>query len=185
MAPGILVTALRRARLMSVLPPPCDHPDAELLERFISTRDEASFAALVNRHGPLVMGVCRRVLRDSHAAEDAFQAVFLVLARKAGSIRRSDALGGWLHEVAYRMALRARTRTVRHREHERRAAAMRTVDTSDGTRASRDLETILDEELLRLPEKHRTLLVLCYLQGKTAEETAREVGCPPGSVTPR
>src|SRR5262249_15192488 len=98
MAPERLVTALRRAWLLSPARP-CDASDAELLERFLGTRDEGSFAALVNRHGPLVMGVCRRVLRDSHAAEDAFQAVFLVLARKAGSIRKTQALGGWLYEV--------------------------------------------------------------------------------------
>jgi RNA polymerase sigma factor (sigma-70 family) len=177
------VTALRRARLLSALPNSCDISDAELLERFIRMRDEASFAALVNRHGALVTGVCRRVLRDGHAAEDAFQAVFLVLARKAGSILRGAALGGWLYEVAYRVALRARARALRHREHERRAAAMRTVDRSDGTQASRELEAVVDEELLRLPEKHRTLLVLRYLQGKTVEQTAREVGCPIGSVS--
>jgi RNA polymerase sigma factor (sigma-70 family) len=177
------VTALRRARLLSALPHSCENSDAELLERFIRMRDEASFAALVNRHGSLVLGVCRRVLRDSHAAEDAFQAVFLVLARKAESIRKGEALGGWLYEVAYRVALRARTRTVRHREHERRAAAMTTVDTPDDSSANRELQAVLDEELLRLPEKHRTVLVLRYLQGKTAEQTAREVGCPLGSVS--
>src|SRR5690349_21426934 len=97
-------------------------PDRQLLERYALGRDEAAFGALVRRHGPMVLGVCRRVLRDGHAAEDAFQATFLVLARRAGSLLRPEALGAWLHGVAARVALRARAQAARRRAGEREAA---------------------------------------------------------------
>ena len=100
-------------------------PDAQLLERFVTGGDESSFAALVSRHGPMVLATCRAVLRDAEAAEDAFQATFLVLARKAGSVRGRDALGGWLHRVAYRAAVQANRAAERRRLEERKAAEMR------------------------------------------------------------
>src|SRR5437867_8465141 len=97
--------------------------DGELLESFIARKDEAAFEALVRRHGPMVLGVCRRVLHDHHDAEDAFQAAFLVLARKAGSLRKQESLGSWLYGVAYRLAARARLAAVRRQRREAHAAA--------------------------------------------------------------
>src|SRR6516165_12257335 len=106
-----------------------DQPaDRQLLERFAAEHDQAAFAALVGRHGPMVFGVCRSVLGDAHAAEDAFQATFLVLAHKAGSIHRRDSVGGWLYQVARRVALRARTSAARRQLHERRAQPMPSAD---------------------------------------------------------
>jgi RNA polymerase sigma factor (sigma-70 family) len=155
--------------------------DAQLLERFASRREEQAFVALVRRHGPLVLGVCRRVLRDDHESEDAFQATFLALARQASSIRRGECLSSWLYGVALRVALRARAELARRRQHERKAA-------QKGNGASREtfpleLRLVLDEELGRLPARYRGALVLCYLQGKTHIEAARELGYPPGSMS--
>src|SRR5216110_1827175 len=155
--------------------------DGQLLERFIHRREEAAFETLVRRHGPMVLGVCRRVLRHEHDAGDAFQATFLVLARKAGSIRRREALGGWLYEVAYHIALRARADTARRRRREEEAGVMARADGST-SESPGELQPILDEELHRLPEQDRRLLVLCYLQGKTHQEAARQLGWPPGSL---
>jgi RNA polymerase sigma factor (sigma-70 family) len=160
-----------------------DLPDRQLLERFASARDEAAFAALVRRHGPMVLGVCRRLLPDAHEAEDAFQATFLVLVHKAGSLGRPEQLGPWLHGVAARTAARAR-QAARRRAREREPAAP-----PDGDPAAevmgRELRQVLDEELGRLAPKYRAPLVLCYLEGKTTEEAAGLLGCPRGTVLSR
>jgi RNA polymerase sigma factor (sigma-70 family) len=158
--------------------------DARLLERYAQQRDETAFAELVQRHGTLVHGVCRRVLHHEQDAEDAFQATFLVLARKAGSIRKREALGSWLYEVAYHIALRARADAARRRTREEEAGVMARADctTAEGPN---ELQPILDEELHRLPEPDRRLLVLCYLQGKTHQHVAHELGWPPGSLSRR
>jgi RNA polymerase sigma factor (sigma-70 family) len=158
--------------------------DEQLLEWFVRRREEAAFSALVRRHGPMVLGVCRRVLRHSHDAEDAFQATFLVLAEKAHRLRRPELLANWLYGVAYRTALHARQRAARRSERERETAAM-FPPTSDPEIESRELRRILDEELHRLPEKYRAPLVLCYLEGKTNEEAARLLGWPAGSMSHR
>jgi RNA polymerase sigma factor (sigma-70 family) len=161
--------------------------DGELLEQFVGCHDQAAFQALVERHGPLVLGTCRRLLRNSHAAEDAFQAVFLVLARRAAALERRPSLAGWLHGVAFRVALRARSRAARRRAQEQPMPEpdMLTQAGPDPTAASdrRELEAVLDTELQRLPARYRELLVLCYLQGKTNEQAARELGQPPGSMS--
>src|SRR5262249_2378305 len=142
--------------------------------------EEAAFAALVERHGPTVLGVCRRVLGDVHDAEDAFQATFLTLARKAGSIRRRAAVASWLYRVAYRMAVQAKAHFAVQRAQEGAAAAER--PTSELPDLSwRDLWPVLDEEMNRLPDKYRAPLVLCFLEGKTNEEAAEELGWPAGS----
>ncbi len=156
-------------------------PDAELLARFAAGRDEAAFAVLVRRHGPLVLGVCRRVLRDLHAAEDAFQATFLVLARKAGSLARPHLLAHWLHGVACRTAVRARADAARRRAHERQAAGKSIVAPPDDL-DWRDLRPVLDEEVNRLPTRYRVPFVLCYLDGLTNAEAALRLGCSRGTV---
>jgi RNA polymerase sigma factor (sigma-70 family) len=152
-----------------------------LLERFAARRDEGAFTALLKRHGPMVFGVCRRVLRHEQDAEDAFQATFLVLARKAGSRGWRVSVGAWLYAVAQRVALKARTRAAR-----RGARHTEMVDDVAVEPVSEspwhELRPILDEELNRLPEKYRTPLVLCYLEGKTNEEAARQLGRPVGTL---
>ncbi|MBY0524683.1 MAG: RNA polymerase sigma factor, partial [Gemmataceae bacterium] len=151
--------------------------DAELLAQFCKHGDEDAFGTLVHRHGPIVWRVCRRMLRDEHLAEDVFQATFLVLARRAPSIRRPDALPGWLHGVATRLALKARLR-----ESKRQVAGVSGVERAAPDPVEemtiRELRTVLDEELLHLPDKFRYPLVLCYLEGKTRDEAAQLLDCP-------
>jgi RNA polymerase sigma factor (sigma-70 family) len=161
-----------------------DAPDDELVERFAVHREEAAFAALVRRHGPLVFGVCRRVLTDPHAAEDCFQATFLVLARKAGFLKRPKALGPWLYGVATRTALRARARAARRRMCEHRCAVVEAVMPSDGL-LWRDLRPKLDGAIARLPEKYRTPFILHYLEGLTVAEVAQRLDCPQGTTCAR
>jgi C-terminal peptidase prc len=158
--------------------------DGQLLERFSSRRDELAFSALVERYGGLVWGTCRRLLASTQDAEDAFQATFFVLARRARALERSEPLGGWLHTVAYCIALKARGDAARRHEHERRAAIMATVIPQKET-GWEEVRPVLDEELERLPEKYRLPLVLCYLQGKTNAQAAAELGWPPGSMSRR
>jgi RNA polymerase sigma factor (sigma-70 family) len=154
-----------------------DLTDRQLLQRFAAGHDEVAFAALVRRHGRLVLGVCRRVLRQEQDAEDAFQATFLVLARKAGSVRWQESVGGWLHKVARRVARDARERAGRRLARERSVAELPDVAApQDG--AARELGALLDEELLRLPECHRTPLLLCYLEGASREQAAGRLGLP-------
>src|SRR5262249_25908973 len=151
--------------------------DGELLTRFATGRDEDAFAELVRRHGPMVLGVCRRVLGNTHDAEDAFQATFLVLARKAASAGRSRAVGGGLHEVAYHACLRERARAGRRGQVERQARPPEAREGLTDLERSELIEA-LDEELRRLPEKYRAPLVLCYLQGRSNEEAAGDLACP-------
>jgi RNA polymerase sigma factor (sigma-70 family) len=164
--------------------------DDELLGRFVAgCRDEAAedaFAALVERHGPMVLGVCRRVLGDRHAAEDAFQATFLVLARKAGAIARREQLANWLHGVASRTALDARARADRGRAREQRAFATAAGETrpDDGPERG-ELRAILDEELARLPASYRGAVVLCELDGLSRRAAARQLGIPEGTLSSR
>ncbi len=157
--------------------------EAELLERFVERRDEAAFEAIVTRHGPMVLGVCRRLLDDANDVDDAFQATFLVLVRRAGSIRDGDRLGNWLYGVAHKVASRIRTDAARRRERERKGAAM-SVFSTDGTTHD-DLGPALHEELNRLPEKYRAPVVLCDLEGCTHDEAARRLRWPVGSVKGR
>ncbi len=158
--------------------------DFGLLDRFSSGHDQEAFGHLVQRHGRLVLGTCRRVTQDWHAAEDCFQAVFLVLATKAGSLRPTESLGPWLHAVAMRVALKARTQAAKRRIRERKAA----VSISDNQRddlAWRELGSFLDDAIAHLPSKHRIPFVLCYMQGRTVKETAEELGQPIGTVAAR
>ncbi len=163
--------------------------DAQLLERFLSRRAEeaeeaeAAFAALVAFHGPMVWDVCRGILSDSHAAEDAFQATFLVLVRRAGSILRRDAVGPWLYGVARRVAVRAKADAARRRLREAHEQEKAVTFEADPTRHE-EIETLY-EEVDRLAEKYRAPLVLCYLEGRTHAEAARLLRCPVGTVSVR
>jgi RNA polymerase sigma factor (sigma-70 family) len=161
-----------------------DLSDRALLERFLGQCDSAAFAALVRRHGPTVLGVCRRVLHNAHDAEDAFQATFLVLVRKGRSIAKREALGSWLYGVAYRLALKAQADIVRRRQHERQAAN-RFEASAKHEPTGDDLRPILDEEVNRLPDKYRRPIVLCYFEGKTYQEAARLLGWPAGTTSVR
>jgi RNA polymerase sigma factor (sigma-70 family) len=152
-----------------------DGTDRQLLERFAAAHEEAAFAALVRRHGPLVMGVCRRVLHNPHDAEDAFQATFLALARQADTAGRQASLGTWLYQVAYRTAPKARQRSAVRWRHEKQVPPRSPGDPLAEV-TGRELLTVLDQELHRLPERLRAPLVLCYLQSKTRDEAARELG---------
>lgn len=180
MANGQLTTVLGHIRKMIGLRSAADLVDAELLARFVDRQDGVAFDQLVERYGPMVLGVCRRVLRDAHEAEDAFQATFLVLVRKAAALRRGP-LGGWLYGVAYRIAVRARADAARRQAREREAIEMK-QDAVTTDASPHELRDVLDEELQRLPAKYRAPLVLCYLLGKSNEEAARELGCPLGSM---
>jgi RNA polymerase sigma factor (sigma-70 family) len=161
-----------------------DAGDSHLLNRFVALHDEAAFAALVGRYGPMVLGVCQRILRDEHDAEDAFQATFLVLARKAGSLRLPGSLGPWLYGVAYRTARKAKALAGARRAKERQVVDVVAVERPADESWS-ELRAVLDEEINRLPARYRTPVVLCYLQGKTNEEAARLLGCPKGTVLSR
>jgi RNA polymerase sigma factor (sigma-70 family) len=164
--------------------PALQQTDRELLEKFIQRQDGEAFAALVERHGSMVLGVCQRVLDHAQDAEDAFQATFMVLVRKARSLGQPELLGNWLYGVAYRTSCKARTRAARRRLRERQAAPMPTGDPVDAL-AWREIRTVLDDELQRLPARYRAPLVLCYLEGLTNEEAARRLGCPTGSISYR
>jgi RNA polymerase sigma factor (sigma-70 family) len=157
--------------------------DGQLLGRFVATRDEAAFAALVRRHGPMVLAVCRRVLRDFHLAEDAFQATFLVLARKASSVAVGHSLGGWLHGVAYHTALRAGAALGRRRSRERPMSDV--PHPAVLPPEAHDWLPLLDQELSHLPEKYRAAIVLCDLEGRSRREASRQVGISEGTLSSR
>jgi len=164
--------------------PPDEGSDTHLLGRFVRGRDEAAFAALMDRHGPMVMGVCRRVLRDPHAVDDVFQATFLVFVRKAASLRRPHLLGNWLYGVAYRIALQARAAAARQPALGRQVEEMPAAEVVD-EKVWDELRPLLDAEVNRLPEKYRAPLVLCHLEGKTYAEAARVLGWAEGTVSGR
>jgi RNA polymerase sigma factor (sigma-70 family) len=174
---GGILRHLRRA----VRPPGETQTDAGLLDLYLRRRDEAAFESLVLRHGPMVFGVCRRVLANDQDAEDAFQATFLVLVRKAASVRKRASLGSWLYGVAHRTALEARRAMARRRAKEAKAVPRVEASAAGGD----DLREVLDRELAALPERYRAAVVLCDLEGKDRQEAARELGCPEGTVASR
>jgi RNA polymerase sigma factor (sigma-70 family) len=158
--------------------------DGDLLQRYLEAQDEAAFTVLVQRHGPMVLSVCRSVLRNRQDAEDAFQATFLVLAKKAASVRRWEAVASWLHGVAYRVALRARAALARRQAHEARAASPEPAPLADDLSWG-EVRATLHAELAALPQRFREPLVLCYLQGLTHDEAARRLGWPDSTVKGR
>jgi RNA polymerase sigma factor (sigma-70 family) len=174
-----LIRRLRRAA-----GPPRDGTltDRELLDRWVRRGDEAAFELLLWRHGPMVLAACRRLLRDGHLAEDAFQATWLVLLRRAGSVRQPEALPAWLHRVACRVALRARAAATRRAGREGPQIDTPAPAGLDEA-AWRDLRAVLDQEIDALPLLQRQAFVLCCLQGRTQAEAARELGCPQGTLS--
>ncbi len=158
--------------------------DGQLLESYVRGREEAAFAALVRRHGPMVWGVCRRLLRSHQDAEDAFQATFLVLVRKASSVVPRELVANWLYGVAHQTALKARATTARRGARERQVTAM-----PEPARQQQDLwdqlQSVLDQELSRLPDKYSAVIALCDLEGKTRKEAARQLNVPEGTVASR
>jgi RNA polymerase sigma factor (sigma-70 family) len=157
--------------------------DADLLTRFVRTGDELAFTELVERHGPMVLGVCRRALGCHHDAEDAFQATFLILARKASTIRSPECLASWLYGVAHRTATKMREQRRRQQEAEGQAGGEPTATAAPLGLAWREVQQALDEEITQLDEKYRAPLVLCYLEGKSHEEAAHTLGRPLGSIS--
>jgi RNA polymerase sigma factor (sigma-70 family) len=158
--------------------------DGQLLKDYISRREGAALATLVRRHGPMVWGVCRRVVRNDHDAEDAFQATFLVLVRKAASLASPELLANWLYGVAHQTALKARATTAKRRVRERQVTEMPEPAVTERDLWN-DLLPLLDQELSRLPNKYRSAIVLCELQGKTRKEAARQLGVPEGTLAAR
>jgi RNA polymerase sigma factor (sigma-70 family) len=172
--------------LRSALPlrPGADLTDGQLLERFVSRRETAALEALVRRHGPMVWGVCRRILSNHHDAEDALQATFLVLIRKAASVRPNSMVGNWLYGVARQTALKARATAAKQRTRVRQVVDMPDPAVKE-QELSGDLHALLDQELSRLPDKYRVAIVLCDLEGETRKRAARQLGLPEGTLAGR
>ncbi|MDB5307235.1 MAG: hypothetical protein JWO38_1437, partial [Gemmataceae bacterium] len=162
-----------------------DRTDGQLLTAFVHDRDPDAFAVLVRRHGPMVLGVCRRVVGDAHAAEDAFQAVFLVLARRAAAVRPREQVGNWLYGVAYRTALKARMVLARRRSREKQVDVMPEPPAPPPADPWADLHPVIDEELARLPDKLRLPVVLCDLEGRTQRAVAKHLGVAPATLATR
>jgi len=182
-----MMPTIRRVVLAGAV---ADRTDGQLLAAFVANRDADAFAGLVRRHGPMVLGVCRRVTGDHHTAEDAFQAVFLVLARRAAAVRPREQVGNWLYGVAYRTALKARAVLARRRSREKQVDVMpEPLDTRrltpPGSPDWSDLQPVIDEELARLPEKLRAPVVLCDLEGRPQRDVARHLGLPPATLATR
>jgi RNA polymerase sigma factor (sigma-70 family) len=184
MTNGPTVRAIRRLH-SGALAHGIETTDGQLLESFVSRTDEAAFEALVLRHGPMVLGVCRRILGDSHDAEDAFQAVFLVLVRKAASIVPRDLVANWLYGVAFRTANKARVMNATRRAREMHVRERPAPQDAHHELFWRELLPLLDSELQTLPDKYRAPIVLCDLEGKQRKDAARLLGWPEGTLSSR
>jgi RNA polymerase sigma factor (sigma-70 family) len=180
----LLTNVVDHIRILASAKEDAARSDQELLDRFIRHSDEAAFTALVDRHAAMVLGVCRRVLKHAQDAEDACQAVFLVLARQAGAIRKAESLGGWLQRVAYHVALRVKASTARLPISETSSAEPSSSGT-DSEMTWREALSVLDEEITRLPRTYRAPIVLCYLEGRTQDEAARQLGWSLGALRGR
>lgn len=175
------IHSLRRAEMQRAA---AERSDAQLLEDYLNRREGSALEALVRRHGPMVWDVCRRIIRDAHDAEDAFQATFLVFVRKAASIRPREMVGNWLYGVARQTALKARATAAKRRSRERQLTDMPEAIVQ-GQDLWHDLQPLLDRALSRLPDKYRAAIVLCDLEGKTRKEAARQLDLPEGTVASR
>jgi RNA polymerase sigma factor (sigma-70 family) len=177
-----MMPTLRRVVLAGAA---ADRTDGQLLGAFVTERDADAFAGLVRRHGPMVLGVCRRVTGDHAAADDAFQAVFIVLARRAGAVKPREQVGNWLYGVAYRTALKARAVLARRRSREKQVDVMPERPVSKAADVWSDLQPVIDEELARLPDKLRLPVVLCDLEGRAQRDVAKQLGIPPATLATR
>jgi RNA polymerase sigma factor (sigma-70 family) len=184
MANNQMSEVLQHLRQAALLRDGAGLADGQLLEDYLRRREEAALAALVRRHGPMVWGVCRRVLRNYHDAEDAFQATFLVLVRKAASVVPREMVANWLHGVAHQTALKARATTAKRGARERQVTQMPEPAATDPELWD-DLQPLLDQELSGLPDIYRVAIVLCNLEGKTRKEAARQLGVPEGTLAAR
>jgi RNA polymerase sigma factor (sigma-70 family) len=184
MATGSKNTVIHHLRQIARAHMDAGMTDGELLESFVSRGDEAAFQTLLRRHGPMVLGVCRRVLHSYHDAEDAFQATFLVLVRKASSVKPSNMVANWLHGVAYRTALKARAVLGKRQVREQPLVEVPEPDAGRQELWS-DLQAVLDQELCRLPDKYRMPLILSDIQGRSIKEMTRQLGWPQGTVAGR
>jgi RNA polymerase sigma factor (sigma-70 family) len=184
MANGTATLLIRSLQDLAGTPGAHELPDCELVERFAEHGDGEAFAALVRRHGAMVLGVCRRIIGHEQDAEDVFQAVFLVLSRKAGGLHRKEAVGPWLFGVAHRLALRARQKGRQREEREARVPETNQEEPFDEL-TLREARAVLDEELARLPERERGPLILCYLEGLTRDQAAQRLGCALGTLKGR
>ncbi len=180
---GPLRYLLRSLRRQVDAPAGAPLTDAELVQRFAARRDEAAFELLLWRHGPAVLNVCRKVLSNPADVEDAFQATFLTLARKIGTLREPGAVGGWLYRIAYRVALHAREETARRVRRE--TAGVDAVAAREHASPDTELRAVLEAEVQSLPRRCQAAFVLCCVEGMTTEEAARQLGCPPGTISSR
>jgi RNA polymerase sigma factor (sigma-70 family) len=185
MPTGGLSEAVQQLRSIALRRDGAGATDAQLLEWFVAGGDEAAFAGLVRRHGPMVWGVCRRVLRGHHDAEDAFQATFLVLVRRAASVVPREQVANWLYGVAYQTARKARAAAARRRGRERQVTEMPEPAVVADPDPWRDARSVFDQALSQLPDKYRSAIVLCDLEGKSYKEAARHLGVPEGTLSGR
>src|SRR5580692_1490022 len=177
-----LMPTLRRVVLAGTT---SERSDGQLLGAFVTDRDADAFAGLVRRHGPMVLGVCRRVTGDRTVADDAFQAVFLVLARRAAAIKPREQVGNWLYGVAYRTAIKARAVLARRRSREKQVDIMPEPPVTSPPDVWSDLQPVIDEELARLPDNLRLPIVLCDLEGRAQREVAKHLGVPLATLASR
>jgi RNA polymerase sigma factor (sigma-70 family) len=184
MATSPMSEVVRHLRASALLRDEAGRTDGQLIEDYVSRREGAALAALVRRHGPMVWGVCRRILRNHHDAEDAFQATFLVLARKAASVRPRGMVANWLYGVAHQTALKARATTAKRGARERQVIGMPEPAATEPD-LWHDLRPLLDQELSHLPDRYRVAIVLCDLEGRTRKEAARHLGVPEGTLAAR
>jgi RNA polymerase sigma factor (sigma-70 family) len=184
MAASTLSTVLQHIRRIVSHPSGESLTDIQLLDEFRANKNQTAFAVLVKRHGPMVWGVCHHVLQHHQDEEDAFQATFLVLARKAASIRKKKALASWLHGVAYRMAMNAKRSAARRRIHEEQAKTTRRQDAA-WELGWREVQAVIDEEIEGLPEKYRAVFIVCCLEGIGRAEAGCQLGLKEGTVSSR
>jgi RNA polymerase sigma factor (sigma-70 family) len=184
MSSSAVQTGIRRLRECLAAQRGPEESDGQLLHAFLTRRDDNAFAALVRRHGPMVLHVCRRVLGRQHDAEDAFQGTFLVLAQSATSLRNRAALASWLHGTAYRTALKARQSAARRRKHEGQTPS-RPSDDPAGELLWREVRALLDEEIARLPEAYRNVFILCCLENLSRAEAGQQLGLKERTVSNR
>src|SRR6516162_8758918 len=178
-----MTRVIQHIRKRALLDEGADLADGQLLESFVKRRDTAALEVLVQRHAPMVWGVCRRILANHHDAEDAFQATFLVLVRKAATVVPREMVASWLYGVARQTVLKARATTALRQRRERQVTTMPEAGLAHDTK--NDLQPVLDEELHRLPDMYRVAIILCDLEGKTRKEAARQLGCPEGTLAAR